>query len=206
MLTSSKSFPFSLLVPGRGEKPPVTASPILPPRHSSTEETPRLPPSPSLPPRPSQEAPPQLVPRGEKSSHKAPPELPNRSTPPLEKKQPPAPPETVPITQAEVKESKPEVVSSEKKGGPASQQEVNGAPGVGAKPLSGEKFDYARVYVALYNCVADDEDDLAFERGNQLYIREKIPNSDWWVASLMDRPDVPVGLVPRNYLMAAYSL
>ena len=63
-----------------------------------------------------------------------------------------------------------------------------------------------KVYVALWNCNADDEDDLEFSRGNYLYIREKIPNSDWWVASLMDIPDVRVGLVPRNYIMPAYDL
>lgn len=60
--------------------------------------------------------------------------------------------------------------------------------------------------MALWNCNADDEDDLAFSRGNYLYIREKIPNSDWWVASLMDIPDIRVGLVPRNFIMPAYEM
>lgn len=58
----------------------------------------------------------------------------------------------------------------------------------------------------MWNCDADDDDDLAFSRGNYLYIREKIPNSDWWVASLMDIPDIRVGLVPRNYIMPAYDM
>lgn len=58
----------------------------------------------------------------------------------------------------------------------------------------------------MWNCIADDEDDLAFSRGNYLYIREKIPNSDWWVGSLMDIPDIRVGLVPRNYIMPAYDM
>lgn len=67
------------------------------------------------------------------------------------------------------------------------------------------EINYAKVYQALWNCEADDKDELGFRRGDLIYIYEK-PHNDWWIGSLFKPQGYSVGLVPRKYVMEAYEL
>lgn len=65
-------------------------------------------------------------------------------------------------------------------------------------------INYANVYQALWDCTADEKDELGFRRGDLIYIYEK-PHADWWIGSLFKPQGYSVGLVPKDYVMEAYE-
>ena len=66
-------------------------------------------------------------------------------------------------------------------------------------------INYANVYMALWTCQADDNDELEFHRGDLIYVYEK-PHPDWWIGSLFKPQGNKVGLLPQQYVMEAYEL
>ncbi|XP_026207114.1 src kinase-associated phosphoprotein 1 [Anabas testudineus] len=65
------------------------------------------------------------------------------------------------------------------------------------------KSDYANYYQCLWNCQADEPDELTFQRGDLIYIVSKEYNiHGWWVGEL----NGTVGIVPKDFLHPAYIL
>ncbi|XP_067285919.1 src kinase-associated phosphoprotein 1 isoform X2 [Pseudorasbora parva] len=63
--------------------------------------------------------------------------------------------------------------------------------------------DYANYYQGLWDCEADRPDELAFQRGDIIYILSKEYNiHGWWVGEL----DGAIGIVPKEFLHPAYIL
>uniref|UniRef100_A0A9J8CI71 Src kinase-associated phosphoprotein 1 n=2 Tax=Cyprinus carpio TaxID=7962 RepID=A0A9J8CI71_CYPCA len=63
--------------------------------------------------------------------------------------------------------------------------------------------DYANYYQGLWDCEADRPDELAFQRGDVIYILSKEYNiHGWWVGEL----DGAIGIVPKEFLHPAYIL
>ncbi|XP_042364616.1 src kinase-associated phosphoprotein 1 isoform X2 [Plectropomus leopardus] len=63
--------------------------------------------------------------------------------------------------------------------------------------------DYANYYQGLWDCQADEPDELAFQRGDLIYIINKEYNiHGWWVGEL----NGAVGIVPKDFLHPAYIL
>uniref|UniRef100_A0A672Y7N0 Src kinase-associated phosphoprotein 1 n=1 Tax=Sphaeramia orbicularis TaxID=375764 RepID=A0A672Y7N0_9TELE len=63
--------------------------------------------------------------------------------------------------------------------------------------------DYANYYQGLWDCAADEPDELAFQRGDLIYIISKEYNIyGWWVGEL----NGTVGIVPKDFLNPAYIL
>ncbi|XP_040923303.1 src kinase-associated phosphoprotein 1 [Toxotes jaculatrix] len=63
--------------------------------------------------------------------------------------------------------------------------------------------DYANYYQGLWDCEADEPDELAFQRGDLIYILSKEYNIyGWWVGEL----NGTVGIVPKDFLHPAYIL
>ena len=60
----------------------------------------------------------------------------------------------------------------------------------------------AKLVVALYNYEARTEDDLSFQKGDHLEVRDD--NGDWWYAR--DRKTGRKGYIPCNYVAPAKSL
>ena len=58
------------------------------------------------------------------------------------------------------------------------------------------------VVVALYNCTADDAEDLAFAQGDRIHVLERM-DGDWWRGRRVDavgRAIGPPGVFPRTYV------
>ncbi|XP_037266832.1 src kinase-associated phosphoprotein 1 [Falco rusticolus] len=67
----------------------------------------------------------------------------------------------------------------------------------------GPQRDYANYYQGMWDCISEHPDELSFRRGDLIYILSKEYNTyGWWVGELNDA----VGIVPRDYLVAAYDL
>ncbi|KAM7381196.1 hypothetical protein PAMA_012173 [Pampus argenteus] len=63
--------------------------------------------------------------------------------------------------------------------------------------------DYANYYQGLWDCHADEPDELDFQRGDLIYIISKEYNiHGWWVGEL----NGTVGIVPKDLLYPAYIL
>ncbi|XP_056286267.1 src kinase-associated phosphoprotein 1 [Pseudoliparis swirei] len=63
--------------------------------------------------------------------------------------------------------------------------------------------DYANFYQGLWDCWADEVDELPFQRGDLIYIISKEYNiNGWWVGEL----NGTVGIVPKDFLHPAYIL
>ncbi|XP_051496396.1 src kinase-associated phosphoprotein 1 [Apus apus] len=63
--------------------------------------------------------------------------------------------------------------------------------------------DYANYYQGLWDCSSEHPDELAFHRGDLIYILSKEYSVyGWWVGELNNS----VGIVPKDYLEAAYEL
>ncbi|KAM9425601.1 src kinase-associated phosphoprotein 1 [Pholidichthys leucotaenia] len=63
--------------------------------------------------------------------------------------------------------------------------------------------DYANYYHCLWDCQADELDELDFQRGDLIYIISKEYNiHGWWVGELNGN----VGIVPKDFLQPAYIL
>ncbi|KAM3591375.1 uncharacterized protein V6R79_000978 [Siganus canaliculatus] len=63
--------------------------------------------------------------------------------------------------------------------------------------------DYANYYQGLWDCEADEPDELTFQRGDLIYIVSKEYNiHGWWVGEL----NGIVGIVPKDFLYPAYIL
>lgn len=63
--------------------------------------------------------------------------------------------------------------------------------------------DYANYYQGLWDCQADEPDELDFHRGDLIYIISKEYNiHGWWVGQL----NGTVGIVPKDFLHPAYIL
>ncbi|XP_070782972.1 src kinase-associated phosphoprotein 1 [Enoplosus armatus] len=63
--------------------------------------------------------------------------------------------------------------------------------------------DYANYYQGLWDCQADEQDELSFQRGDLINIISKEYNiHGWWVGEL----NGTVGIVPKDFLHPAYIL
>uniref|UniRef100_A0A8C0B9P9 Src kinase-associated phosphoprotein 1 n=1 Tax=Buteo japonicus TaxID=224669 RepID=A0A8C0B9P9_9AVES len=63
--------------------------------------------------------------------------------------------------------------------------------------------DYANYYQGMWDCSSQHPDELSFHRGDLIYILSKEYNAyGWWVGELNN----VVGIVPKDYLVAAYDL
>ncbi|XP_076007773.1 src kinase-associated phosphoprotein 1 [Genypterus blacodes] len=63
--------------------------------------------------------------------------------------------------------------------------------------------DYANYYQGLWDCEADEPDELSFKRGDLIYIISKEYNiHGWWIGGL----NGTVGIVPKDFLHPAYIL
>uniref|UniRef100_A0A8C3B642 Src kinase-associated phosphoprotein 1 n=1 Tax=Cyclopterus lumpus TaxID=8103 RepID=A0A8C3B642_CYCLU len=72
-----------------------------------------------------------------------------------------------------------------------------------AFPPQASSSDYANFYQGLWDCPADEPDELPFQRGDLIYIISKEYNiHGWWVGEL----DGTVGIVPKDFLHPAYIL
>lgn len=68
---------------------------------------------------------------------------------------------------------------------------------------SASSSDYANYYQGLWDCEADQPDELTFQRGDLIYIISKEYNiHGWWVGEL----NGTVGIVPKDFLHPAYIL
>uniref|UniRef100_A0A8C9XLP6 Src kinase-associated phosphoprotein 1 n=1 Tax=Sander lucioperca TaxID=283035 RepID=A0A8C9XLP6_SANLU len=69
--------------------------------------------------------------------------------------------------------------------------------------LPASSSDYANYYQGLWDCQADESDELAFQRGDLIYIVSKEYNiHGWWIGEL----NGTVGIVPKDFLHPAYIL
>ncbi|XP_062621485.1 src kinase-associated phosphoprotein 2-like [Saccostrea cucullata] len=76
-------------------------------------------------------------------------------------------------------------------------------PAKNAEPQIPPDQDYENMFLGKYDCSADRNNELAFKRGDKLYvISRKYDDKSWWVAELNGK----FGLVPKNYLTPAYEL
>ncbi|XP_056153146.1 src kinase-associated phosphoprotein 1 [Lampris incognitus] len=63
--------------------------------------------------------------------------------------------------------------------------------------------DYANYYQGLWDCEADEPDELTFHRGDLIFIISKEHNiHGWWIGQL----NGATGIVPKDYLHPAYIL
>uniref|UniRef100_A0A3P9JS98 Src kinase-associated phosphoprotein 1 n=1 Tax=Oryzias latipes TaxID=8090 RepID=A0A3P9JS98_ORYLA len=68
---------------------------------------------------------------------------------------------------------------------------------------SDSSSDFANYYQGLWDCQADESDELDFQRGDLIYIISKEYNiHGWWVGEL----NGTVGIVPKDFLQPAYIL
>nr|XP_054751337.1 src kinase-associated phosphoprotein 2-like [Lytechinus pictus] len=75
-------------------------------------------------------------------------------------------------------------------------------PTVPPKPEPWEE-DYDNIYMGMWDCFPDDDNELEFKRGDLVHIVSKEFDSfNWWVGEKNSK----IGLVPKTYLMMAYSL
>lgn len=66
-----------------------------------------------------------------------------------------------------------------------------------------KKTDYPNYYQGLWDCAADQPDELSFKRGDAIYILSKeYQNFGWWVGE----KNGVIGIVPKEYLMELYAL
>uniref|UniRef100_A0A8C8BGX3 Src kinase-associated phosphoprotein 1 n=1 Tax=Otus sunia TaxID=257818 RepID=A0A8C8BGX3_9STRI len=80
-------------------------------------------------------------------------------------------------------------------------------PGEQPKPECGgsgrPRCDYTNYYQGMWDCSSEHPDELSFHRGDLIYILSKEYNVyGWWVGELNN----VVGIVPKDYLVAAYDL
>ncbi|KAM6994256.1 src kinase-associated phosphoprotein 2 isoform 2-T2 [Tautogolabrus adspersus] len=73
-----------------------------------------------------------------------------------------------------------------------------------APPAAVDKStDYQNYYQGLWDCVADQPDELSFKRGDAIYILSKeYQNYGWWVGEKSGA----IGIVPKEYLLELYAL
>ena len=62
--------------------------------------------------------------------------------------------------------------------------------GIGAPPNS--------IYIANYPYDADDEAEMSFKKGDQMYILS-VGNGDWWYAQSV-KDEAKLGYIPRNFV------
>lgn len=63
--------------------------------------------------------------------------------------------------------------------------------------------EFANYYQGLWDCEADQPDELAFQRGDLIYIISKEYNIyGWWVGEM----NGTIGIVPKDFLLPAYIL
>uniref|UniRef100_A0A7M5X3S8 Uncharacterized protein n=1 Tax=Clytia hemisphaerica TaxID=252671 RepID=A0A7M5X3S8_9CNID len=68
-----------------------------------------------------------------------------------------------------------------------------------APPTPTDQYSIDNIYMGIYDCESEGDQDLAFNRGDVMYILEKV-HVDWWLAYLEGK----VGLVPSNHLTTAF--
>lgn len=61
-------------------------------------------------------------------------------------------------------------------------------------------FSYEHVYIGTANCQANEADELAFNRGDVIYILSKV-DPHWWIGYLGEK----VGLVPSELMIAGFA-
>ncbi|XP_050406649.1 src kinase-associated phosphoprotein 2 [Patella vulgata] len=63
--------------------------------------------------------------------------------------------------------------------------------------------DYENMYYGKWNCSADSDNELVFEKGDIIHVLSKdFEKENWWVGELKGS----IGLVPKEYLAKAYEL
>ena len=76
------------------------------------------------------------------------------------------------------------------------------SPLMSARPEPWEE-DYENIYVGMWDCSADEDNELSFNRGDLVHIISKeYASFNWWVGER----NFKVGLVPKDYLMEAYVM
>uniref|UniRef100_A0A8C8BCC2 Src kinase-associated phosphoprotein 1 n=1 Tax=Otus sunia TaxID=257818 RepID=A0A8C8BCC2_9STRI len=71
------------------------------------------------------------------------------------------------------------------------------------EPSPSPRCDYTNYYQGMWDCSSEHPDELSFHRGDLIYILSKEYNVyGWWVGELNN----VVGIVPKDYLVAAYDL
>ncbi|KAM3872657.1 src kinase-associated phosphoprotein 2 [Diretmus argenteus] len=71
-------------------------------------------------------------------------------------------------------------------------------------PVAADKrTDYQNYYQGMWDCTADQSDELSFKRGDAIYILSKEYQSyGWWVGEMKGA----VGIVPKDFLMELYAI
>lgn len=76
-------------------------------------------------------------------------------------------------------------------------------PDTSSEPQIPPDQDYENMFLGKWDCRADRNNELAFKKGDKLYIiSREFDDKSWWVAELGGK----FGLVPKNYLTPAYEL
>lgn len=66
-------------------------------------------------------------------------------------------------------------------------------------PLESD-FSYENVYIGTDAYSSGESDELTFDRGDLVYVLQKV-NTNWWIGCL----DMKVGFVPSNLLIAGFA-
>ncbi|KAM9308172.1 src kinase-associated phosphoprotein 2 [Gastrophryne carolinensis] len=68
---------------------------------------------------------------------------------------------------------------------------------------SGKETDYANYYRGLWDCTAEQADELSFKHGDVIYILSReYGRYGWWVGEMKGA----IGLVPKAYIMEMYDI
>ncbi|XP_022084683.1 src kinase-associated phosphoprotein 2-B-like [Acanthaster planci] len=169
---------------------------------------------------------PERIPKPSAANKPLPPEPPqSESPPPIPTSHRPVPPPSVPIDTQPARPysphmhiktypgkniknvakpalgmSKPAIAST-----PAPPVPSRAANEIADLPIRKEPWeeDYANIYIGLWDCMADDQDELEFRRGEMVHIISKEYDTfSWWIGERNNK----VGLVPKDYLMKAYMI
>lgn len=63
--------------------------------------------------------------------------------------------------------------------------------------------DFENMFIGKWDCTGDNEKELSFKKGDIVYIINRdFDDKSWWVGELNGK----FGLVPKNYLTAAYEI
>lgn len=66
-----------------------------------------------------------------------------------------------------------------------------------------ENIDYENVYLAVWDCIANQDDELNLKKGDMVHIIGKEYDScGWWVGEYLGK----IGIVPKQFLRPAYIL
>jgi len=86
---------------------------------------------------------------------------------------------------------------------PQSPTQLSLSPCESIKSEDDDDMDFSSMYLCMWDCEADEDNEISFNRGDILKIISKDHDCyGWWEAKL----NSVVGFVPKNYLMNAYDV